>query len=309
MMSSSRWRQLVLLTLVFCLILVGTELLLRNVYGFTDAVLFKEDSELEYIPIPQSRYRFGQNIFYNSFSQRNREITPADSTIILVFGDSVINGGVLVDQDSLATTKLSNYLSNKYDYNILYTNISAPSWGPDNCFAYLNKYGNFGAKKILLVVSSHDAFDNMTFNKKVGIHRSYPNEQYRFALIELIARYLKPRYINPLIKKYGNISNTDRLGINKFKDGKEFNSGFKDFKKYSDSTQIPLLIYLHAEKGELKKGEYNDQGQKIIDFCESNDIPLIKGLDHNVQEDAYLDFIHLSMRGHHYMFEILKEYF
>lgn len=42
-------------------------------------------------------------------------------------------------------------------------NISAGSWGPDNCAAYLKHYGLFGAKAMSLLVSSHDAMILWTF--------------------------------------------------------------------------------------------------------------------------------------------------
>lgn len=301
----------VFLVLIILAIVVA-EFLLRSMYGLTDTVLFRESNEFEYIPIPQSRNRFGQFIFYNSLSQRNRELTSIDSNIILGFGDSVLNGGVLVDQDSLATTRLTEYLSSKYNKNLLFTNISAASWGPDNAYAYLHKYGNFGAEKMLLVVSSHDAYDNMSFDSVVGKHRNYPDEQYTFALVELVDRYIYPWYIQPLIKqeeKKQDVTKVNDLGINKFSEGDQFNSGFENFKNYADSSNIPLTIYLHAEIYELREGKYNSQGQQIIEFCEKNNIPLIKELDYNFPEDAYVDFIHLSEKGHRYMFQILKEYF
>lgn len=296
--------------LLFLILLVAAELVFRNVFGLTDAVLFREDKAYEYIPIPQSRYRFGQNIYYNSLSQRNRELSPLDTNIILGFGDSVLNGGVLVDQDSLATTRLSTYLSDKYNRNILFTNISAPSWGPDNCYAYLERFGNFGAEQILLVVSSHDAYDNMNFDQVVGNRQNYPTSQYKFALVELVERYIYPWYIKPILKKdKDKKTELKDLGINKYKEGDSFNAGFENFKRYSDSTNIPLTIYLHAEIFELRKGKYNPQGRQIIKFCEENNIPLIKELDYNFPEDAYVDFIHLSEKGHRYMFEVLKNYF
>ena len=128
-----RW----LLFLIF--FLCALELSLRS-YGFCNAVLIKEDSAYEYIAIPQERYRFGKHIFYNKYFQRNEELTSVDSIIICAFGDSFINGGAAIDQDSLATTKLTRYLSNKYNKSVKVLNISAGSWAPDNCFAYLADY-------------------------------------------------------------------------------------------------------------------------------------------------------------------------
>ncbi|HEX8332348.1 MAG TPA: hypothetical protein VF622_06975 [Segetibacter sp.] len=280
------------------------EVILRSLFGFCNAVILREDKDLEYIALPQRRYRFFNNIFYNSYSQRNREVTVADSIVILDFGDSVINGGVLTDQDSLATTLLTNYLSVTRNKPVLVTNISAGSWGPDNCFAYLKKFGNFGAKKIFLSVSSHDAYDNMTFKPIVGKAADFPDKQYTLALVELFDRYIFHRYLPVLFSE-----KTNDLGINKKSgDNTELNSGFNNFKAYSDSTGIPLIVYLHAEKTERERGEYNDQGKLIEKYCEDNHVPLIKELDFKIPPDGYRDNIHFSERGQYYMFNIKKNF-
>jgi lysophospholipase L1-like esterase len=85
-----------------------------------------------------------------------------------------------------------------------------------------------------------------------------------------------------------------------------FNSGFKNFVRYSDSTKIPLLIYLHADQEELKNHTYNKQGQEIINFCAKNKVPLIQELKYKFKEDDYRDGIHLSEKGQRHMYTVLK---
>lgn len=100
-----------IILLILILILIGGEIYLRKSWGFCDAVLVQSDPDFEYIAQPnQQRYRFKKHVRYNEYSQRSE---PVDSSafIILGLGDSVINGGVLTDQDSLATTLLSKSLS------------------------------------------------------------------------------------------------------------------------------------------------------------------------------------------------------
>ena len=87
---------------------------------------------------------------------------------ILGFGDSVLNGGVMTDQDSLATTLLSDTLSKIQNRKIQFLNISSGSWGPDNCYAFLTKHGSYQAKQLFLFVSSHDAYDNMDTRKTIS---------------------------------------------------------------------------------------------------------------------------------------------
>ena len=168
---------------------IVTEILLRQVYGFANAPLYRESDSYEYIACAnQDGYRFGNHYRCNSYSQRSEEI-DSTKTIVLGLGDSVIFGGVMTDQDSLATSLFSK------ETGMQMLNISAGSWGPDNCAAYLKEFGLFGAKAMFILVSSHDAHDNMDFQKVVGVHASYPDKNYKFAWGELMCRYLIPRLL------------------------------------------------------------------------------------------------------------------
>jgi hypothetical protein len=149
----------------------------------------------------------------------------------------------------------------------------------------MQEYGDFDADLILLVVSSHDAHDNMDFRKVVDVHPSFPSKQYLSAIYELIHRYLIPR----IIKK--KTEETDHIVK-----GTVFNSGFLSFHNYTQEKNIPLLVYLHPDKQEILDGKYDYQGDEIIRFCNNNNIPLIKGL---MYEDVscFRDGIHLNEHG------------
>jgi lysophospholipase L1-like esterase len=291
-----------LIPIIALFLLFAVELILRFCFGFCDTVLMVEDQNYEYIAqANQSRYRFRNQINYNSLSMRSSAV-DSSSIKILGFGDSVINGGVQTDHNSLATTILSDTLSKIKQKNIQFLNISAGSWGPDNCFAYLKKHGHFKAKAIFLFVSSHDAYDNMQFEKKiVGINKSFPNSQYSLALVELFDRYLFPILLKK-VKVNEKISES-QLGINKKTTTTTFNSGFKSFLDYSKDNKIPLIIYLHADKNELKAVKYNKQGQKIIEFSKKNEIKIILDLEAGLNATEFRDQIHLNDKGQQKMME------
>ncbi len=267
---------------------------MRTYFGFCDTVLIREDPDYEYIAMPnQERFRFRNHISYNSLSMRSPEVDKT-AINILGFGDSVLNGGVLTDQDSLATTILSDTLSKIYHKKIQFLNISAGSWGPDNCYAFLQKHIDFRAKHLFLFVSSHDAYDQMNFEKIVGINKSFPDKQYKLALYELFDRYILPRIS---MKFGGNTKKTDHLGINKKQTTSTFNSGFQLFVNYSIENDLPLTIYLHADMRELKAGKYNEQGQEIIKFAETHQVRIIKDLENGLQYNDFRDNIHLNEAG------------
>tara|TARA_R110000851_G_scaffold71769_2_gene159492 strand:- start:201 stop:1103 length:903 start_codon:yes stop_codon:yes gene_type:complete len=290
--------RILLLSLISMVIL---EFVLRIGFGFCDTVLIQEDKTFEYIAQPnQNRTRFGNNISYNSFSMRSPEVNEKWK-VILGFGDSVLNGGVLTDQDDLATTKLSNELSKLHNELIQFLNISAGSWGLDNCYAYLQKFGDFNAEKIYLIVSSHDAYDNMDFEPIVGINPSFPNRQYKLAIYELFDRYLLPR----LGLRFNG---KEELGISKKKADSKFNSGFNSFYKYGKNKGIPIIIYLHADRNELISNKYNNEGRKIIQFAEENNISIIQDLNKGLELDHFRDDIHLNDEGQKLIAKLILQF-
>jgi hypothetical protein len=276
---------------------IFVEVALRKLWGFGTMLLFQADQDFEYIAQPnQSIVRFGKAISYNEYSMRSNPLSNRDTCIVLGFGDSVINGGTLTDQDSLATSIVESKLK-----GARFLNISAGSWAPDNCAAYLKKYGNFDAKMIILFVSSHDAHDNMTHENTVGVHPSYPDKQYPLAIIEVIDRYVIPR-ISKLSEPNGE---ENSLMINK--GGVGFNSGFEFFNNYTKELGIPFLVCLHAEKVEVEEKKYNSQGVEILNFCEKNNIRVISGLAIGENSSHFIDGIHLNQKGQKLWSEALEK--
>ena len=288
------------------LIFTSIELFLRHYFGFCDALLYQSNDKYEYIAQPnQDRYRFGAHILYNSYSQRNEE--PDSTKIkILGLGDSVLFGGTWMDQDSLATTLFSQ------ETGMQMLNISAGSWGPDNCTAYLKEKGTFDAHAMILVCSSHDAYDVMSFFPVVGNFPTYPDKQYSLAICELIDRYVIPRG-KMIFAKYSAKLDPDAAVVKAAqhnsvaKKSQIFNSGFDQLKMIADSLRIPFGIYLHAEIGELQRGAYNDMGQQICQWAETNQIPLMKGLKNGETAEMYKDIIHFNEKGQRHLANCLKK--
>jgi len=218
----------------------------------------------------------------------------SSALIILGFGDSIINGGVMVDQDSLATTLLSKELTGTLQQNVQVLNIGAGSWGPDNDYAYLQEKGNFNAKMIFLLVSSHDAHDNMDFTPVIDKVNRYESKQYKLATIELLDKYIIPRIFQ----------GKENEEISVIKKGKVFNTGFLDFYTYCQEKNIPFFIYLHPDKNELAAQKYEPQGQMIIDFCKRYNISCIQSL-HSIKTDDYRGVIHMNHSGQRHMAEDL----
>ena len=287
------------------LLLILLEVTLRTVWGFGKMPLYAASSEWEYMTLPnQSGTRLGNKFYFNRYGMRSEEV---DSTKkhVLGLGDSVINGGVQTEQDSLATALFSA------EPGIQMLNISAGSWGSDNCAAFLKHYGLFDAKAMFLVVSSHDAHDIMDFQPVVGVSESYPDKQYLCAIEEVACRYIYPRYIRKFFKKNEKAElDPDQkvlAGVGIDKKGKGFNPGFDQLKLMADSAKIPLVVFLHADAEECKVGKYNSQGWEIIHWCESHKVKLIKDLDCGFTSEDLRDGIHLNVYGQRKLANVMEK--
>jgi hypothetical protein len=238
----------------FLSITVISELFFRW-YGLHDYPTYREDSDYEYIHNSnQQRVIYRNKFFSNSLGMRSGEINDKKRKILLI-GDSVINGGNRNSNEQLAITIIQNKLGDLMQV----LNISSGSWGPDNGMEFIKKHGDFGAEVICLIFNSHDVDDMIDFTPVVGIDPIRPAENDFFALVSFCKRFLLPK-----------------LSTNKKKKSNEFitketpliNPGWDFFNNYCRKKKIQLIVYLHAEKNELKKGKYNSDGDKIITFYE-----------------------------------------
>ena len=320
--------------LVGCLLMVALcclvclELVLRFVFGFCDAVLYQPSDAYEYIAQPnQHRYRFFSHIDYNSYSQRSEE-PDSTKTIVLGLGDSVIFGGTMLDQDSIATTLFSK------ETGMQMLNISSGSWGPDNCAAYLREKGTFGAKAMVLVCSSHDAFDVMSHVPVVGIYPNYPDKQYKLAIWEVIDRYLMPRVkgwmgqsqlVDPDAQVVQKVKSKERRAMGVKSEERRvknsnvvkgegvaqkslnFDPGFDQLLQIAKEKKIPFVIYLHPEVGEVMAHEYKEGGRLIMEWAMKHQVKLIDGLNEGVTTDMYRDVIHLNEKGQRNLANSLKK--
>ena len=285
-------KNILLLGAFLSLFVVG-ELLLRMVWGFGTMPLYMESKQYEYIfAANQEMTRFGVHFYVNSYSQRSEE-PDANKKIVLGLGDSVINGGAQTDNDSLATS----IVSVSTEYQML--NISAGSWGPDNCAAYLKEKGLFDAKAIFVVLSSHDANDLMDFTPTVGVHKSYPKENYLLATFEVLDRYIIPR-----IFKTKETLNPDEKVLKGIDKGSDWNRGWDELKEIAKQADIPLILILHAEQSELKAGDYNEKGQVIQRWASENQIKLIKDIT-VLKEENYRDNIHVNESGQRVLADLM----
>lgn len=173
------------------LALLAAELGLR-LLGLGRPPLLVEDRQMEYRFRPnQQLRRFGHPIFINQWGMRSAPLAPQPAPgrrRLLVLGDSIVWGGAETDQDAIAVSRLQRRLGPGWEL----ANLGTPSWGPANWLGAVQRFGLFGARQVLLVISSHDAQDHPSY-APLASSPDTPTANPPLALLELWQRYLAPR--------------------------------------------------------------------------------------------------------------------
>lgn len=265
-------------------------------YGLHDYPLFQSSKEFEYIQTPnQNRFIYRNHFTTNEYSMRSKPINPKDSLVVLLIGDSILYGGNIIDDDELASTILENKLSKLYEKSIRVFNISCKSWGPENNYLYLKKFGIFNADLIIYIANSGDAYDHITHQEVVGIKEDYPKENFKLALYKLLTKGYS------VIQPYFNKSTTK---LNQTPNDK-LDKGFQQLNSLSRGLNIPIVVYLHPDINEVSNNKYNEGGIEIIKFCKENSIPLVKELDYKGGKELYDDDVHYNVLGQKFMSNVL----
>lgn len=291
--------------------ITGGEIFARYHLGLGTPPLSITHPKIEYIFKPnQNVMRFGNHFIVNQYGMRTVSFDTHktdDEFRVMVFGDSVLNGGAQTDHATLATTLLQNRLAE--NQKAVVGNISAGSWGPGNWLAYAKEYGFFDANIVVLVISSHDDADNPTFG---ALNEStHPIKSPVSALLEGVTRYL-PRYL-PQIDAGGATNESDRL--EEMPSEKEVQRGLNDltaFLELARKSAANVLVLQHWEKSEIELGTSKNGYQRIRQVCESIGVPCIS-LEPSFSQaikngnNPYRDNIHPNQIGQRLISDALFE--
>ena len=250
-----------------CLTLGFGEVVARYWLGLGTPPLSITHPKIEYMFKPnQDLQRFGNHQIYNEIGMRSAEMaTLPQKRQILVFGDSVLNGGNLTDHGDLATTRATTK-------DVFFGNVSAGSWGPQNIGAWIDEFGFQGADAAVLVLSSHDLGDLPTFEPLNP--NTHPTAQPMSALLEGFSRYL-PRFLPnwlraPLLEKTIQARSSISPPI-------QHEEGLKQVQllidRMADSTVATCLV-LHRTQTELN-GEEKIGSEILAAAFVQRGIPLI----------------------------------
>lgn len=264
------------LLLVLLVAVLVTEAALRLLLGLGTPPLYEADPDFEYRLKPmQSVQRFGKRIEVNRWGMRSDDFgahkTSPRELRVMVFGDSVVNGGSLIDQTELATSRLQASLRAALpSKSVIVGNVSAGSWGPGNWLGFARRHGFLDADVVVLMVNSGDFADNPTFGP---LDANHPTHAPLLALQEALQRYL-PRHLPAGWLGNGNAGEHDGAPP-----PHEVARGLGDLRAFlamATEGQRTLLVVHHPDREELLSGRYADGFERIAHVITESGLPLLQ---------------------------------
>ena len=283
---------------IFCILLILIEVLLRQLFGFGNPLLYVSDRQIGYLLAPdQDVRRFGNCIQINQYSMRSGAVsTRADSTFrVLMIGDSIVNGGWWTDQKNTISEMLTTDLKALKSGSVEVLNASANSWGPRNELAYLQRFGLFQSQIVVLVINTDDLFATAPTSLPVGHDRNYPDRKPSLALTEVISRYLLPAPMSEALKTV-QAEGGDRVGINL--------EAIRQIRQLVHQSNARFLLVMTPLLRELDAPRDYElvARQRLLDLTQTESIQYIDfltvfGAEIKKPKDVYHDHIHLNLAG------------
>ena len=292
-------------------LLLVAELVSRTVLGLGTPPLYEADAAFEYRLRPnQDVRRFGNHIMVNRWGMRSTDFdsrkTHNNEWRVMVFGDSVVNGGSQIDQAELSTTLLQTTLQSRLDRPVTVGNISAGSWGPGNWLAYADRFGFFEADVVLLVLGSGDHADNPRF---APLGADHPTQAPTLAVQEAVQRYL-PRYLArylPQLRSWSeepSVAPTDQLAA---QDSAKGLGDLEAFLLKARAEGRRVVVLHHPDRRETASGQYLQGHAQIRSLVHALELPFIelRAPYLSAGTDIYRDDVHHSAHGQRVMSDAL----
>ncbi len=282
-------------------ILLLSEIVLRNFFGFGSPILYDSNPLYGYRPIPnQNQKRFsGAKIRINNLGLRAlSDWDENKDNKILFLGDSVTYGGSYISNEELFSTKsignMSGYISG---------NAGVNAWGVDNIYGLIIQKEFFPAKHYITVLIEEDFHRGLT--RLHGL--PFWCESPKYALKELIF-YFYYMQMNHRYKHWHHFSDkTARekvisIAVKKLKeiDLKLKEKGFTH-KIFISPSRSQILN--NTPKDELVFDKLKEEKLDVRYISQD-----LVNLDREQKEKIFYDEVHLTSRGHELYGGLIGEY-
>lgn len=293
--------------LIFGLISISSlilEIITRSYIGLGTPLLYESYEGMEYKPKPnQNIKRFGNTIKINNASMRTSydivRKNLKEKKRIIIFGDSVLFGTSLIDQEKIATSLLGNKIKDKYE---IY-NISAGSWGPGNWVQYIKENGLFNADKVIFLINSMDLVDLTSKNFQIS-ETNIATSNPPLAIWELMNRYIIPEGKRVFKNQFIRFQNKNNIKNDSILDS-QINEGILNLNEAISLVQtngIKLTVVQFWNKQEFESGLPMKYHTKINEILRIKNINIIQSISYfkNCYDNGltlFEDGIHPTQKG------------
>jgi hypothetical protein len=294
-------------------IAAGLELFARFYLGLGHPPLSVTHPTIEYMFAPnQSVWRFGNLFRTNRYGMRSDDFPPRKSSPrelrIMVYGDSVVNGGNLTDHSRLATTLLQARLSQSLHRPVIVGNVSAGSWGPPNQLAYIRQFGFLDADVAVFVLSSSDYNDAPTFEPLNPA--THPTQAPWSAAWEGVTRYL-PRYLGP--KAAPPVPPPSGGGADPSVNPRDVEVSLaaeREFLQMARAEGVTAIVLQHWTAAELSRGQGLEGHEEILRVARASGAPVHQDSERlhallAAGKNPFFDDIHLNALGQEALAQLL----
>ncbi len=179
--------------------------------------------------------------------------------------------------------------------------------GPRNELAYLEKFGNFNAQIVVLLINTDDLFATAPTILKVGNDPNYPDHKPPLAIVEVLQRYVwKQKPIPELQAIYAESG--DRVGINL-----EAIAKIQQLSLHNESQFLLAMTPLRREISQSGSRDYEIVArQRLSDFTQAQQITYIDFLpifqENPDPEALYKDHIHMNSQGNQLVSQLMERF-
>ena len=280
--------------------LIILEITLRIFLGFGNPPLFEADEDVGYYyKANQDIKRYGNRMNINDYHQRSEKLLKNPSYRILLVGDSVANGGALINQKDTISEILENMLNKNLHTKGEVLNASTPSWGIQNEYAYLKTFGIFDADIVILQINTDDLVQQKSTQNSLNMI-AYPTKKPMSAIAELVTK-AKARYGS---YQKTTIENRDSQTV--------FNRNVQALEKIIKivkKEKKELIVLIVPKKIEVKTGRQQERMKEFIKVLNRNRIKHIDILNSKleIKPEYFRDKTHLNQSGNHWLAKVLYD--
>lgn len=279
--ATKGWGQRVASVALFLFSALCVAEMAARLMGFHNTPLYEKHDAFEYRTVPNQRGRVYLNDYtINSLGMRG-DVPDTSGVVVWICGDSVINGGVHCDEDSLAVARVDEKLESALGCTVSTLNISQGSWGPENTWAFVRHFETeLGTPdNIVLVLNSQDWRDEMT-HCYPGDSNDMPSSRSGLGLIRVVKELI------------GDDKTCESLAVR----SGDTHDALISWMSFAREKNIPFAVHMHPSLNEMKTQEWTAEGAQLVDFLNTHGVFWSSGLN-EMKIQHYRDQIHLTTSG------------